>query len=100
MSKGTLVLIALVMLPVGFILSGYTLSFLWSWFIVTKFGLPALNIAEAIGITIVARYLVMNMTKTDRDDDDNERKAVRLVVLPFAKTVILLGLGWFVHLFI
>lgn len=35
------------------ILRGYVLSILWGWIIVPIFGLPAIGVAQAIGISIV-----------------------------------------------
>lgn len=100
MSKGTLLLISLVMLPVGLILNGYTLSVLWSWFIVTKFGLPPLAIAEALGLAIVVGYFTSNIAKIDWDDDSDEAKAVRIIGIPFLKAGIFLGFGWVILQFI
>ena len=41
----------------GAIWSGYVLTILWAWFVVPTFGLPALAIAPAIGLSVVAGYL-------------------------------------------
>jgi len=44
-------------IAVSSIWSGYVFSILWAWFIVPLFGLPALSVAAAIGVTLVVRFL-------------------------------------------
>lgn len=39
------------------IIGGYTLSVLWGWFVVSSFGAPALSIAQAYGLMLVAGIL-------------------------------------------
>ena len=90
MSKGT----RLLMLPVGLFLNGYTLSVLWSWFVATKFGLPTLTIVEALGLAIVVGYFTSSMATTDWGDESDKQKTVRIVLLPFLKTGVFLGIGW------
>lgn len=96
MSKGALLLISIVMLPIGLLLKGYVLSVLWSWFIVTKFGLPPLAIAEALGLAIIVGYFTVDIAKTDWDDDRDEQKAARISILSLLKAVIFLGFGWII----
>jgi hypothetical protein len=43
--------------PLTSILNGYVLSLLWSWFLVPTFHIPALNIPQAIGISIIVHKL-------------------------------------------
>lgn len=45
------------LIAVGYIWSGYILKILWGWFIVPIFGMPALQLAPAIGLAIVVGYL-------------------------------------------
>lgn len=39
------------------ILNGWVLSLMWSWFVVPKFGLPPLSIAESIFVAMIVSYL-------------------------------------------
>ncbi len=94
MNKGTVVLVAWVMMVVAFFINGYTLSVLWSWFIVSKFGLPALTIAEALGLALVVSYFTFNHAKHEWNDNSDEEKVFRLVLMPFLKAGIFLGFGW------
>lgn len=41
--------------------SGYVLSTLWGWFIVSKFGLPALSVPYALGIMVIATFLTARL---------------------------------------
>lgn len=51
------------------IFSGFTFSILWGWFVVPLFGLPALGIATALGVLLVATYATKNVpTKAEREE--------------------------------
>lgn len=45
------------LIAVGSIWSGYVLTILWGWFVVPTFGMPALQLAPAIGLAMVVSYL-------------------------------------------
>ena len=47
-------------------LNGWALSKLWAWFIVSTFGLSALSIPAAIGLSLVVGYLTQTL-KPDKD---------------------------------
>ena len=47
-------------------LSGWALSLLWSWFIVTAFALPALSIPQALGLSLVVGYMTMQIREDDK----------------------------------
>lgn len=101
MTKGKVALIGFLMIPVSMILGGLTLSVLWGWFIVTTFGVQALGIAQAIGLAMVVGYFTSNLRKIKWDDDDDmEKKAFRIVTLPFVKAGMFMGIGWIVHFFV
>lgn len=42
--------------------SGYILSVLWSWWIVTKFNLPRLNVIESVGVMSVVNFLMISIS--------------------------------------
>lgn len=48
---------------------GYVLSILWSWFIVPAFGLPALTVPLAIGLSLLVGFLTAQRLKKDKDFD-------------------------------
>lgn len=51
--------------------SGYVLSIIWAWFIVSVFELPNLSIASAIGLSIVIRFMTYQYSYSDFNSDDN-----------------------------
>ena len=51
------------------ILNGWALSKLWSWFIVTTFGMPVLSIPAAIGFAMVVTYLTHQMSDKESKDE-------------------------------
>lgn len=46
---------------------GYVLSILWGWFMVPAFGLPALTVPLAIGLSLVVGFLTAHRLKKDKD---------------------------------
>lgn len=73
---------------------GYTLSVLWGWFVVPAFGLPALSVAQAYGLTLVVRA-----AHGIKDVDGNENKGLglallKLVLIPPAVCSLFLLSGW------
>lgn len=57
------------LLVAGYLLRGWALAYLWLWFVVPFFGLPAMGIAQAIGLAIVVGFL------TKEHDTDSKCKA-------------------------
>lgn len=66
---------------------GLVLTILWGWFAVPVFGLPALSITAAIGLTVLLSYLL------------NHRKTTASLGDIFLQSVAALGAGWVIHLF-
>ena len=63
----TLILIMIVLMALW---GGYALSVLWGWFIVPIFEAPPLSIAQAIGISITARFLFISTDAPGSETDD------------------------------
>lgn len=82
------------------VIRGVTLSILWSWFMVPVFGLPALSIASAIGLCLVAGYIFHKFQPEDSVDPDVQRKkVVKNLSSPVVQSLAVLFLGWIVTLF-
>lgn len=84
-----------VLLAASAIWRGFVLSLLWAWFIVPLFGLPALSIPYAIGLSIVVGFLSHQAGKVD--DDQNWGSAVTVAALYPALALLA---GWIVTKFI
>ena len=67
---------------------GICLSILWGWLIAPVFGLPALGIAPALGLTVFLNFLLNHKKE--------EHAAADIIVAP----LFVLGVGWVIHLFI
>jgi hypothetical protein len=75
------------------------LSWLWLWFVVPIFHLPALNIVQAIGISMVVGFLTMQMS-TAKEEDDKSKKKINLIADLIFHPFLVVGIGYIVHLFL
>lgn len=78
------------------ILSGYVLSVLWAWFIVSTFGLPLLTIPVAIGIMLVVGYLTKQANFANEDKEDYTK---RMNILAIVKPLGALAVGYVIKSF-
>jgi hypothetical protein len=67
---------------------GLCLSILWGWLIAPVFGMPALGVAPAIGLTVFLNFLL------------NHKKEEQTLADVFVAPLFALGVGWVIHLFI
>lgn len=73
-------------LPIlGIPYKGWVFSVLWGWFVVGTFGLPALSIAQAIGLAMVTAMLTSHHSA---NSDAKERTRLELVLTSFAYTFV------------
>lgn len=95
MSKGKegciAALIGLAVIPLAVMWKGFVLAKLWGWFLVDKFGLPALTIAQAIGLAIVVGMFSYIRAKDDEDE------VWQPFVLAFLGPLVSLFAGWIVQ---
>jgi hypothetical protein len=78
---------------------GYVFMTLWDWFIVTTFGAKALNLPQAIGISLIVSYLKAK-TKRDKDEKLDIEKISYDFFYSLVASAFILGIGWFVTLFL
>lgn len=78
------------------LIKGFVIMQLWGWFILPYFNLPELTFVMAIGIvTMISVVLYLPVWKFDNIDDEFKYNiAIGL------KPIILLLVGWIVHLFL
>lgn len=78
--------------------SGFVASTLWGWFIVSAFNLPRITALQAIGISLVVKYLVHKEI-----DSVDERDTRDMIIGKLADAIVYptvtLTFGWIVHLF-
>lgn len=72
---------------------GYVLSILWGWFIVRAFGLPALNIPLAIGLSLTVGFLTQRL----RQEKESTHFVIGVATLAPAVS---LFMGWIVTKFL
>ena len=77
----------LVVIVGGSIAGGWALSIMWLWFVVPLFSVPALGIAQAVGLMCVVGMVFPKST------ENSDRLAF---VVPFMSV----GIGWIVYQFI
>ena len=78
------------------VFGGYSLSIMWGWFIVTAFGVPALNIPQAIGISMAVRLVTYQSDAKKEKDSDPYSIILHGLLYP----AICLALGWIVKQFL
>lgn len=80
--------------------SGYVLSILWGWFMVTTFALPPLTIPAAIGMSLIVGYLTHQIKDEDVDNDkDFKETMIRAIIIATIKPAFALLVGWIITLF-
>ncbi|MDP3696508.1 MAG: hypothetical protein Q8R55_00575 [Candidatus Taylorbacteria bacterium] len=82
---------------VSTLLRGYVLSVLWRWFMVPTLGLPALSVAQAIGIALVVGMLTHQSQHYPEDKDEKTSKKVVRITEPFLTPFAVLLIGWVVR---
>jgi hypothetical protein len=84
--------------------SGYVLSVLWTWFVVSQFSdAPRLSVAGAIGIAIIVGYLTKQDDASSSKANDlrtTEEKLFETGALLVLKPAFALFIGWIVQLFL
>jgi len=81
------------LLVAGVLWRGYVFSVLWGWFMVPIFGLPPLAVAPAIGLAMVAGFLLIQPS-APKDEGIAMMFGTMFLVPLFAWLF-----GWIVHLF-
>lgn len=77
------------------VIDGWALTYLWRWFITPIFGVGELSIAQAIGIAMIASHLLAHQPT---ESTDTEKYSA--MILPFARSLLTVGIGWIVQHFV
>jgi hypothetical protein len=79
---------------VSVVLDAWALKTLWGWFVVSAFGLPALGLAQAMGLSCIASFVVARGTfSTKKEESYGWGKAIAYAVVHPVFSVIL---GWII----
>jgi len=81
------------------VFNGWALSLLWSWFIVTTFGLPPLSVPAAIGIATLFSHLAFRVGDENKEESYVTALA-RVAITATVKPLLTLGLGSVVKLWL
>lgn len=84
--------IALLLAPLLVALRGWVLAKLWLWLIVPTFGLRALSVWQAIGLSVIVG--VLTMKAPDADDDTVLETTIRFTIYSVMSYGMALLLGW------
>lgn len=78
------------------IVRGFVVSILWGWFI-TPFGLPAISLPLAIGLSLTIGYITSKTADNHKDDRETDwTKFTANLIGP----LVVLTLGYVVHLYL
>lgn len=78
------------------VLDGFVLTKLWSWFIVPIFHLNPLTLIQALGFSLVIRYLTKDILSKDFSKfDSTEESWIKLIVL-IIRPLLFLLLGFII----
>ncbi len=86
------IILFVIVLAVLYLLNGVALNLLWGWFMVPTFGLPAISLAQAVGLTIIINFLTHQYIPFE---DDNERK--KFFAYEIATPVFAIVVGYIIH---
>lgn len=90
--------LAVLVIPAYFVLYGWVVSLLWSWFVVPIFHLPYLPVPYAIGVAMLIG-MVTHQTSSVHDDRTQREKTINAIGT-LLNPLFILGLAYIVKLFI
>lgn len=80
------------------IISGWALTYLWRWFITPVFGVVELSMVQAIGLSLVIRYLTYHQTEAKDNRDEGDRYIAFATL--FLRPIFALMFGWAIKQFL
>lgn len=84
------------LIAVAMTLNGFAITILWDWFVVQQFGLAALNIPQAIGLSLIMAYVTHQLPSKSAVERSLSDHATYMLTKPFT----FLLLGWIVTKFL
>lgn len=84
---------------VSMALRGYVLTVLWAWFVIPAFGLPALALAPAIGLTMIVSFLTHQSDAVKEPEGDATKCISKAFAYALVLPALVLCTGWVVKQF-
>lgn len=90
--------IAMLVVTPGLILWSFTLKNLWGWFVV-PLGAPAINAWHAYGLMLIGSVFTHGLSRYDKNGEDDEaaEKMAKLLVSSILSSLLVWGIGAWVH---
>lgn len=82
--------------------SGFAISLLWGWLIVSTFNVPAITTVQGIGLSLFSGYFLRHVATKEFEKNDDEsvaEKVVNAIGRSFFAITLFIGFGWIVSLF-
>lgn len=93
-SLGESLFLLFVVVPLSIVFSGWTITVLWDWFVVSTFKINPLSIPQGLGLSLMIGYFTHQVMPSQK------REFGELIAYSFAKPLTCLVIGWVIHLFI
>jgi hypothetical protein len=84
---------------VGYVYRGWVMSLLWLWFVAGTFGVQAITLAQALGLSIAFGLLHSYVPDVKQRKTEAENLALTLYA-GLVQPTLALVVGWVVHLFL
>ena len=84
-----------VIIAISTLINGWVLSILWGWFIVPVFGVQAITLGQAIGLSMVVSFLTYQYIDAKKDENNGAWTAVAVAIF---RPLFALFFGWLIHI--
>ncbi len=76
--------VAVIGIPITAVVRGFVVAKIWLWFVAQQFGLPALNIPQAMGVSLLVGLMTYHYAKTDEQSFPGSRLITSVVISLFS----------------
>lgn len=93
--------LAILLVIIASVFSGYVFMELWDWFVVPVFGFKNLLLIQAVGLSFFIGFLKHKYKKKDKEkDDDSFTDILKIFADNLLHSAVSLGIGWILTLFL
>lgn len=90
----------LLFLVVSILISGFITMYFWKWFIVPVFDMDILSFSKAIGLSMFIMLFKKGYSQNGKNEKEDFKEKVKSCVGTIVYSLMVLLLGFVVHLFI